>query len=169
LFLEGVEFTTDQLINYGFDAPAQGSAGFVDNPYGFNNTSSTTADPAITPDGAFVAFVDKQNLDDLEGDVTPVPTGPDGPTNEDDATMDVFVRNMETGAIQRASVGPNGEALTTDGLPLNEGETNSATSLSPALSTDGRYVAFASNGRASPLDGKSSGDVYIRDLLIDGP
>lgn len=163
LFLKGVAFTTEQLQNYGFSAPALGSAAFVDNPYGFTNISNTTTDPTITPDGMFVAFVSKENNDNLAGDITPFKTfDPDlgTVTNEDQATQDVFVRNMATGAIQRASTGPGGAAVQNDdGTP--------ATSVSPAISANGRFVAFATSGQAAAGDGNASGDVYVRDLLLD--
>lgn len=172
LFLKGVAFTTEQLQNYGFSAPALGSAAFVENPYGFTNTSNTTADPVATRDGLYVAYTDKQNLDGLVGDITPFKEDDGGggiDTNEDQATQDVFVRNLATGSLQRASVGPNGQAMTTDGQPLDpQFGSNAATSQSPAISANGRFVAFATDGRGSAADVNSSGDVYVRDLLTDG-
>ncbi|MEM7546193.1 MAG: hypothetical protein AAF367_11705, partial [Pseudomonadota bacterium] len=163
LRLLGVNFTTAQLLSYGFDAPTLGSAAFVENPYGFTNTSTTTTDPFATPDGRYVAFVDKQNLDNLAGDITPIREEDEFggfDTNEDSATMDIFVRNMATGAVQRASVMGDGTAIETgSGAP--------ATANSPVLTDDGRFVFFVTNGQASGADTNDSGDVYMRDLLAD--
>ncbi|MCY2960332.1 MAG: hypothetical protein NTY35_09220 [Planctomycetota bacterium] len=92
--------------------------------------------PAITPDGRFVVFVSTStNL---------VP----GDTN---SVGDVFVRDLLAGTIERASVGPGGV------------ESDAACSY-PAISDDGRYVAF--NTAASTFDpGDTNGalDVYLRD------
>ncbi|MEO1613400.1 MAG: hypothetical protein AAFU55_13770, partial [Pseudomonadota bacterium] len=157
LFLEGVEFTTDQLINYGFDAPAQGSDGYVDNPVGFFNNSYTTLKAVVTPDGAFTAFSDRQNLDGLAGDISPSEVGA---IEGSSASPDIFVMNNETGAIQRASVGANG-------VVLENSFGNAASSTSPAISADGRFVAFVTDGRGTFLDFNTTGDVYVRDLFLD--
>lgn len=165
LLLEDVSFTVQQLASYGFSLPPQNAAAFEANPYGFTNTSNTSADPTITRDGLFVAFVDKENIDGIAGDFTLPPQGQGG-LIEDRATMDVFVRNMATGQIQRASFGTNEAAIgTRDGLPLAPNESNAASSMSPAISADGRFVAFASDGRALAADTNSTGDVYLVDLL----
>lgn len=96
--------------------------------------------PAISADGRFVAF------DSTAANLT----GFDG-NNRDD----VFVKDMLTGAIIRASEGPNGESLTggLDGI------------LKPAISADGHYVVFATS--AAMLAGDSNGvaDIYRKDLL----
>ncbi|MEM7524857.1 MAG: hypothetical protein AAF360_14100, partial [Pseudomonadota bacterium] len=157
LFLEGVFFETADLLSFGFNAPQQPSAGFVDNPYGFSNDSFTSMDPAITPDGLFVAFSDRQNLDDLPGDIQPAD---EDLVTASQATLDVFVRNMATGAIQRVSEGPNGAQLKTQGG-------FDAFATNPAISDDGRFVAFATNGVGAAEDGNDSGDVYVRDLFLD--
>ena len=72
-------------------------------------------DPAISADGRFVAFgSDATNL---------VP----GDTNGSD---DVFVRDRQTGTTRRVSVGPGGVQ-------------GNGASFDPAISADGRFVAFA--------------------------
>ncbi|HEY9172923.1 MAG TPA: hypothetical protein VI136_11610, partial [Verrucomicrobiae bacterium] len=67
---------------------------------------------------------------------------------------DVFVRDMTTGALTLVSV--------------NEGNSASASgrSLAPAISADGRYVAFQSSAPdvASPDNGGGY-DVFVRDLI----
>lgn len=71
---------------------------------------------------------------------------------------DVFVRNLQTGVTELVSV--------------NKAGTDSAggTSMSPAISADGRFVAFlsdAENLAAGVSDTNGSGDVFARDLLAD--
>jgi Tol biopolymer transport system component len=93
---------------------------------------------SISADGRFVAF--SSEADDL------VP----GDTNGVD---DVFVRDLATGAIVRASVDAGG--LEADG-----------DSYEPVLSADGRYVAFSSE--ASNLaagDANQVSDVFLKDTL----
>lgn len=137
-----VEFQTEDLISYGFTAPAPGSLTFVDNPYGFDNNSFATADPAATADGVHVAWVDQQNLDGDPFDFTPT----DG--NEDNATRDVFILNTTTGALQRVSPTPPGGA--------------NIEATSPALSSDGRFVAYVQETSARA----NQGDVFVRDMAF---
>ena len=92
--------------------------------------------PSLSAHGRYVAFASRaSNL--VQGD-----------TNR---TRDVFVHDRRTGATQAISVGPSG-------LPGNENN------YPPAISADGRYVAFASE--ASNLvagDTNGVGDVFVRD------
>jgi Tol biopolymer transport system component len=91
--------------------------------------------PAISADGRFVAFYTyASNL---------VP----GDTNHSD---DVFVRDRRTGTTERVSVGPNGR----------QGDSSSL----PAISADGRFVAFRSYANnLVPGDTNGVGDVFVRD------
>ena len=93
--------------------------------------------PAISADGRYVAFFSyATNL--VSGDTNWVP--------------DVFVHDTETGVTIRASV-------TSDGIEGNN------TSEQPAISADGRYVAFVS--LASNLasgDTNDLFDVYLHDM-----
>lgn len=93
--------------------------------------------PSISSDGRYVAFLsDASNL---------VP----GDTN---AIRDVFVFDRQTATTVRASVDSAGV------------EANLA-SEAPALSGDGRFVAFATFAdNLVPLDGNESSDVFVRDL-----
>ncbi|MEM7522235.1 MAG: hypothetical protein AAF360_00430 [Pseudomonadota bacterium] len=162
LRLLDVHFTIEQLINYGFQAPPGASAAFVPNPTGFQNSTTTSADPDATADGLFVAFVDKQSLDDNPDDIAPVvSTTVDGLPILSGAlsTMDVFVRNMATGAIQRVSAdGEGGLMRDGDGDPLD--------AMSPSISSDGRMVAFVAAPNSISA-GAAIGDVYVRDLFND--
>ncbi len=97
-------------------------------------------DPSISNTGRYVAFTSAD------------PTLVTGDTN---GAADVFVLDVETTVIERVSVG-------TGGIQANEG------SGSPAISADGRWVAFSS--RATNLaseDGTAVEDVYLHDRLTD--
>jgi Ca2+-binding RTX toxin-like protein len=96
--------------------------------------------PALSADGRYVAF------DSAAANLT----GSDS-NNRDD----VFVKDMLSGAISRASEGPNGESLT-GGL---EGI------LKPAISADGRYVVFATSTAMVAGDSNGLADIYRKDLL----
>jgi Tol biopolymer transport system component len=102
----------------------------------------TSEDPAISADGRFVAFT--SYADNL------VP----GDTNE---TTDVFVVNLQAGTIQRVSVGTGG--LQADG-----------SSFAPAISADGRFVAFSSvAGNLVPDDNNSKYDIFVFDRSLGKP
>ena len=92
-------------------------------------------EPALSPDGRFVAFV--ANASNL------VP----GDTND---TWDVFVRDHRQGRTERVSVGPGGA----------QGDLDSS---EPAVSADGRFVAFHSvAGNLVPGDTNLVPDVFVR-------
>lgn len=94
--------------------------------------------PAISADGRFLAFASRAtNL---------VP----GDTN---GRLDVFVRDRQTGTLALAS-------LTSAGLPAG------GDSFAPALSADGRYVAFQSSAPDLVFgDTNGAPDVFVRDLV----
>jgi Tol biopolymer transport system component len=92
--------------------------------------------PALSADGRFAAFYsDASNL--VAGD-----------TN---AARDVFVRDLQTGETTRVSVSSSGTEANGD-------------SFAPAISSDGRYVAFSS-GASNLVDGDTNdaNDVFVRD------
>ena len=93
----------------------------------------------MSADGRYVAFQsDASNL---------VP----GDTNH---STDVFVRDLRSGTTRRVSVA-------TDGTQAN------GDSFSPAISADGRYVAFVSDAsNLVPGDTNHSTDVFVRDLRL---
>ncbi|NDG49070.1 MAG: calcium-binding protein, partial [Rhodospirillales bacterium] len=103
-------------------------------------TSKTLRVNLAAADGRYVAF------DSAAANLT----GSDS-NNRDD----VFVKDMLSGAVSRASEGPNGESLT-GGL---EGI------LKPAISTDGRYVVFATSTAMVAGDSNGVADIYRKDLL----
>ena len=92
--------------------------------------------PAISGDGRFVAFVsDASNL--VSGD-----------TN---GQSDVFVHDRQTGVTERVSVDSAG----------NQANGGSA---APAISADGRFVAFVSDAsNLVPGDTNGQGDVFVHD------
>src|SRR5256712_380330 len=93
-------------------------------------------DPAISADGRFVAF------DSVASNLVA------GDTN---AAFDVFVRDRKTGKTRRVSVDSHGAQGNGD-------------SFDPAISADGRFVAFdsvASNLVAG--DTNAASDVFVRD------
>jgi Tol biopolymer transport system component len=95
--------------------------------------------PSISADGRFVAFVSlASNL--VEGD-----------TNQE---WDVFVRDRSAGVTTRVNLGPGGAQVTGDGG-----------ACLPAISADGRFVAFQSNARGL-VHGTSSlhFDIFVHDL-----
>ena len=93
--------------------------------------------PSLSADGRFVAFISvATNLDPLD-------TNPD---------LDVFVRDLQAGVTQLASV-------STAGVPGN-GESDQ-----PAISSDGRFVQFESSAtNLVPGDTNAAYDVFVRDL-----
>jgi Tol biopolymer transport system component len=98
-------------------------------------------DAVMTPNGRYVAFV------------TPAALVP-GDTNE---SFDIFVRDVRRGVTTRVSVSSGGRQSNGD-------------SVNPAISANGRYVAFASLAtNLVPGDTNGEGlatgqDVFVRDL-----
>jgi Tol biopolymer transport system component len=95
-----------------------------------------SARPALSADGRFVAF------ESAASNLVP------GDTNR---SVDVFVRDLETGRTRRAS--------------LRSGGGQSGGGAGPAISANGRYVAFIS-GAADLVRGDTNGqaDVFVHDL-----
>ena len=79
-----------------------------------------SSSPAISADGRFVAFHSDANL---------VP-------EDTNVATDIFVRDRLTGTVERVSVSTSGEQSYAD-------------SFSPAISADGRFVAFVSKANAA--------------------
>lgn len=126
-------------ITLGLPVQAQGGNGTIERV----SVSSTGAEgfgnsyePAITPDGRYVAFEsDASNL--VSGD-----------TNDSD---DIFVHDRQTGQTTRVSVTSSGVQGNSD-------------SNSPAISYDGRYVAFQSMaGNFATADTNGTWDVFVHD------
>jgi uncharacterized repeat protein (TIGR01451 family) len=106
---------------------------------GFTSPSNDRA--SITPDGRFVAFM--SFADNLVA----------GDTNQ---FADVFVRDRLTGTTERVSVSSRGEQGNGhSGLTLPSGA---------AISSDGRFVAFASDATNFVKgDANGNSDVFVRD------
>jgi Ca2+-binding RTX toxin-like protein len=94
--------------------------------------------PSISADGRYVAFVSRaSNL---------------APGDTDLFTNDVYVRDLIAGTTELVSVAMGGE------------EPNSA-STEPAISDDGRHVAFSSfSSNLVPGDSNGRPDIFVRDL-----
>ena len=103
-------------------------------------------DAAISADGRTVVFASA---------ATNLTSGPDA----NGAGDDVYRFDVASGTISRVSLDASGRQPST------------GASFAPAVSADGRYVAFSSN---APLDGPSSDprgarplvNVYVRDLML---
>jgi Tol biopolymer transport system component len=99
------------------------------------NAEASSGVPAISADGRFVAF---------ESDATNLVPG------DTNGAIDVFVRDRQTGTTRRISVGPGGVQGNSD-------------SGGPAISADGRFVAFVSNAsNLVPGDSNARFDVFVR-------
>jgi Tol biopolymer transport system component len=107
--------------------------------------------PATSSDGRFVAFVSNAS------NILPESGLPE---------FDVFVRDRELGTIERITVAMNGGDPDRDCNvpPAPTGASGSC--LSPAISADGRFVAFASTA-TNLVEGDENGvaDVFVRDRL----
>jgi Tol biopolymer transport system component len=100
--------------------------------------NNTSYTPAISADGRYVTFA--------SGAWNLVP----GDTND---TTDVFVRDRQTGTTSRVSVSGTG------------GQANGS-NYRPAISADGRYVAFDSDAsNLVPGDTNDTNDVFVRDRV----
>ncbi len=120
-----------------------------DRQTGVTERVSVHTDGTAGDDGVF------SNLE-ISGDGVYVTFGSEA-TNlvDDDANgaADVFVHNRETGVTERVSV---------DSDELE----GSAVSLEPAISTDGRYVAFATQSSLHADDLNVFQDIYVRDRTL---
>lgn len=103
------------------------------------NDDSGIAEPALSADGRFVAF--------SSGASNLVP----GDTN---ASLDVFVRDRQTGTTERVSIASSG----TQGNDLSGG------SSPMGISADGRFVAFVSlASNLVPGDTNGVADIFVHD------
>jgi Tol biopolymer transport system component len=107
---------------------------------GGQQANAHSFDPAISAGGRFVAFLSSAS------NLVPGDTNGDRP--------DVFVRDRKLQVTRRVSVGPGGQ------------QANSGSGR-PAISADGRFVAFASSAsNLVPGDSNDSWDVFVRDRKL---
>src|SRR5262249_55414108 len=105
-----------------------------------NQATGRSVAPAISADGRFVAFASDA------ADLVP------GDTN---GASDVFVKDRQTGAIDRVSIDSAGTRAAGGGPPLFSG--------GAALSGDGGVVAFDSTAdNLVPDDPNAARDVFVR-------
>ena len=97
--------------------------------------NTTSGYPAISAGGRFVAF------ESVATNLAP------GDTN---GTYDVFIRDRKAGKTQRVSVSSGGAQ-------------GNGVSFHPAISADGRFVAFSDASNLVPGDTNDDSVVFIRD------
>ena len=108
--------------------------------------SGQSASPAISADGRYVAFMSRADLTPRDGS-SPADDAPDG-----NGTFDIYVRDTVMQRTRRVSQGRGGRD--TDGP-----------SYHPAISGDGRFVAFVSEASNLTHDGsKRVAQIYLRDM-----
>jgi Tol biopolymer transport system component len=95
---------------------------------------NATPPMAISPNGRFLAFASFSS--DLVDDDT-------------NGRQDIFVRNVQAGTTLRASLSGSGTQISSD-------------AEQPAISDDGRFVAFVTS--APELGGSGDSDVFLRDM-----
>ncbi len=102
-------------------------------------SNGASAAPAISADGRFVAF--RSTADNLV-------------LNDTNGFADIFLRDTKDGGTLRVSLSSAGE------------EADAPCDGRPAVSSDGRYVAFVSAaGNLSPDDGNGIGkDIFLREV-----
>ena len=98
-------------------------------------------DPAMTPDGRYIAFASAAG-DLLPGDANGVP--------------DIFVRDLQSNTTTLVSVGAMSTGST---FPSGSSEV-------PEITPDGRYVAFYSTATNLVPGVATSGEIYVRDLVV---
>ncbi len=105
---------------------------------GGEEANGPSGEPDLSADGRLLVFT--SSADNLAG------------AGDANAAGDVFVRNMQTGAVALVSADEDGAA-------------GAGRSGAPAISADGRYVSFASDA-PNLADGDRNGrqDVFVRDL-----
>jgi Tol biopolymer transport system component len=104
--------------------------------------------PSVSGDGRFVAF---ESQDQYMTSAQDEPSFPPVLTDSD-----IFVRDMKTGHTIRASVKKNG----------TEPDNNQQQNRYPAISADGRHVAFVADlyGKFVPKDSNNFSDIYVKNL-----
>ena len=108
--------------------------------------SGQSASPAISADGRYVAFMSRADLTPRDGS-SPADDAPDG-----NGTFDIYVRDTVTLRTKRVSQG-------------REGRDTDGPSYHPAISGDGRFVAFVSEASNVTHEGrKRVAQIYLRNM-----
>jgi len=128
--------------------------------WNFANLSDTNFDPQLTPDGRFVVFGSREVLDGNRDDITPFEEEDVGP--EGSATIDIFLQDLERASRPvRVSLDEQGNLVRNPSDPSLPSQ-----SFSPAISANGRLVAFATNGAFLPEEDLNTEiDVYRKDVV----
>ena len=117
------------------------------NRFGTGTGDSESKAPAISANGRFVAFFSEAN--DLVANDPERVLLPNG---------DVFVRDLQVGTTTLVSINRFGTSSGNNGPSL-------ASAAAPAISADGRFVAFMDNARdLVSNDTNGIADVFVRDL-----
>ena len=128
--------STSDVFLRSLDADTTTLVSRADGPDG-DKGNGTSFPGAISAHGRFVAF--SSTASNLDSDDT-------------DAIEDVFVRDLQMHMTTLVSRG-------------TAGEKGNASSFEPAISADGRFVAFTSNAsNLHPADTDLTEDVFVRDL-----
>ncbi len=131
---------------YLFDVPAGVVRRVSVDSAGRQREAGTSFAPAVSADGRYVAFTSTAELDGA-----PVSSG--GSAASRRPLSQVYVRDTHLNVTRRVSVGPRGA------IPNGR-------SWHPAISGDGRYVAFVSDGtNLVPGDRNRSADVFLYDTI----
>lgn len=132
-----VDDSRDAVVESGDPRPLVRVSAAADG----TQANDTSFNPAISADGRFVAF------GSLASNLV---------AGETNVVQDVFVKDLQTNAVVRASSDANG-------LQGND------TSFNPSLSADGRFVAFLSKAtNLVPDDRNFTTDVFVKDLVTGG-
>jgi MYXO-CTERM domain-containing protein len=105
-----------------------------------NAQTGSGSAPRVTPDGRYVVFES---------------TSPDLVAGDTNASLDVFVKDLVTGDLERVSV-------------ANDGSEGLGSSYQASISADGRFVVFVSNAQAFFPDGVPVTDygAFLRDRTL---
>ena len=111
--------------------------------------NATSQSPTITPDGRYVAFGSAAtNL---------VP-------NDTNGLSDIFVRDRVAGTTRRVSVDSRGNQSQVCSGDVDEDRLCSGSSFQPAISADGRFVAFGSGSPSLVAgDTNEAADIFVHD------